>query len=61
MASYAVSQGTLTAGTDYDLTFVGSTLTITQRPITVTADAKTKIVGNPDPTLTFAITFGEPD
>ena len=68
VASYAVSQGTLTAGTNYDLTFVGSTLTITQRPITVTADADisttavneafTKVYGNADPSFTYRITSG---
>ena len=31
---------------------------ITKLHITVTADAKTKVVGQPDPVLTFEITFG---
>jgi len=34
------------------------TLTINPRPITVTADAKSKIYGNADPTLTYQVTAG---
>jgi hypothetical protein len=33
-------------------------ITINQRPITVTADAKTKIFGNPDPLFTWHLTSG---
>src|SRR4029077_7752820 len=51
-------QGTLTAGTNYNLTFVGANLTITPRPVTVTADAKNKIYGDTDPALTSKITSG---
>ena len=56
--TYAVTQGTLTAGTNYTLTFVGANLTITVRPITVTADPKSKIYGDADPALTYQITSG---
>jgi hypothetical protein len=31
---------------------------ILQRPITVTADSKTRIFGTPDPALTYQITSG---
>jgi hypothetical protein len=58
VGSYAIQQGTLTAGTNYDLTFVSANLTITQRPITVTADAKSKVYGDADPALTYQITSG---
>src|SRR5207244_87054 len=37
---YAITQGSLTAGTNYDLTFVGANLTVTTRPVTITAAAK---------------------
>jgi hypothetical protein len=37
---------------------VGANLTITPRPITVTADAQTKVYGNSDPALTYKITSG---
>ena len=33
---YAINQGTLSAGTNYALAFVGANLTITARPVTVT-------------------------
>ena len=51
---YAINQGTLSAGSNYTLTFVGANLTITARPVTVTADAKTKVYGDADPALTYS-------
>jgi CSLREA domain-containing protein len=36
VGTYAIGQGTLTAGGNYDLTFVGASLTITQAALTVT-------------------------
>ena len=35
-----------------------TTASITERPITVTADAITKVFGNPDPSLTYQVTSG---
>jgi lipopolysaccharide export system protein LptA len=58
VGSYAMTQGTLSAGGNYDLTFVGADLTITPRPITLTADAQSKIYGESDPALTYQITVG---
>jgi lipopolysaccharide export system protein LptA len=58
VGTYAILQGTLVLSSNYDLTYVGANLTITQRPITVTADAKTKVYGNPDPALTYQVTSG---
>jgi RHS repeat-associated protein len=55
---YPIQQGTLTAGANYDLTFVGGSLTISPRPITVTAEGKTKTYGDADPALTYQITSG---
>jgi hypothetical protein len=55
---YAIKQGTLSAGSNYTLTFNGANLTITARPITVTADAKTKVYGESDPNLTYQVTSG---
>ncbi|MBZ5659992.1 MAG: hypothetical protein LAO08_06245 [Acidobacteriia bacterium] len=45
------------AGVD-GVTYTDGTLTITARPITVTADPKTKIYGTADPALTYKITSG---
>jgi hypothetical protein len=58
VGSYAITQGTLALGSNYDLTFVGANLTITTRPITVAADPQTKIYGDADPALTYQITSG---
>ncbi len=55
---YAITQGTLSAGGNYELIFNGANLTIGQRAITVTADAKSKNYGEPDPELTYQITSG---
>ena len=58
VGTYAITQGTLALSTNYALAFVGANLTIAQRPITVTADPKTKILGAPDPQLTYHLTQG---
>ena len=63
VGTYAISQGTLAisdgnSGNNYDLTFVGALLTINKRPITLTADAKTKIYSESDPALTYQVTSG---
>ncbi len=58
VGGYAITQGTLSAGANYALTYVGATLTITARPITLTGDNKTKIYGNADPALTLSLTGG---
>ncbi len=49
---YAISQGTLAADSNYTISFTGNTLTITPAPLTVTANAQTKVYGTADPTLT---------
>jgi len=54
---YTISAAAL-ANTNYAITAVNSALTINQRPITITADAKTKVYGEVDPALTYAITSG---
>ena len=47
--------GTL-AASNYDFTtFIPGTLTITQRPVTVTADNQTKTYGNTNPVLTYTV------
>ncbi|MEW7280956.1 MBG domain-containing protein [Aquimarina sp. 2201CG1-2-11] len=58
VGTHAIQQGTLSAGANYTLTFVSDDLTISQRAIEVTADAKTKIYGDADPTFTYTITSG---
>ena len=55
---YAIKKGTLSAGSNYDLTYVGANFTITARPISVKADNKSKIFGAADPPLTYQVTSG---
>ena len=45
-------------GKNYDVTFVDAAGVITSRAVTVTANAESKIVGQPDPALTFNFTSG---
>ncbi|WP_086617073.1 MBG domain-containing protein [Erythrobacter tepidarius] len=47
--------GTLLSQQGYGFTFVPGTLTITPRPITVTANNITRVYGNANPALTFTI------
>jgi hypothetical protein len=47
---YAIRQGTLTAGGNYNLSYVGANFTIAARAITIKANNQTKVYGN---TLTF--------
>src|SRR5205823_1247928 len=58
VGSYAINKGTYTYGSNYAETYVGANLSITQRAITITADAKTKVYGNADPALTAQVTSG---
>ncbi len=52
--TYSLTQGTLSAGSNYDLSFVGADFSITPTTITVTADAnQSKIYGNADPVFTY--------
>ena len=43
---------------NYSLTFVGANFTITAKPVTVTADPKSKVYGAADPALTYQVTSG---
>lgn len=50
-----ITQGTLAASANYVLTFVAGQLTITPRSLLVTADNLSKLIGRPDPALTFVL------
>ena len=58
VGSYTIALGAL-AHDNYAITKVDGALAITPRPITITADAKTKVYGNPDPVLSWQLTAGE--
>ncbi|MCM0084162.1 hypothetical protein L4X63_21500 [Geomonas sp. Red32] len=52
---YAILQGTL-ANSDYSITYVGASLSVTPKPVTVAADPQTKVYGAADPPLTWSCT-----
>lgn len=52
--TYAINQGSLTLGGNYDLTYTGANLSITPATLTVTADDKTKVYGEANPSLTVS-------
>jgi large repetitive protein len=53
---YAISQGTLTANSNYKISFAGSLLTISRAPASITPAAASKIYGAADPSLTGTLT-----
>ena len=53
VGTYAITQGTLSAGANYAINFIGANLTITQALLTVTANPRTKAYGSADPALTY--------
>jgi filamentous hemagglutinin family protein len=56
VGSYDITQGTLAAPGNYDITaFTDGTLSVTARPITVTADDLSRIYGNANPALTYTV------
>ncbi|SMH62922.1 beta strand repeat-containing protein [Azospirillum agricola] len=55
VGSYAIGQGTLAASSNYSLVFNPGTLSVTARPITVTADSKSRVYGNANPALTYSV------
>ncbi|HEY7107415.1 MAG TPA: MBG domain-containing protein [Acidimicrobiia bacterium] len=58
VSSYAITRGTLALSPNYDLSYVGANLTITRKPITVTADAQSKVYSQADPPLTYHVNPG---
>ncbi|QDZ29634.1 MBG domain-containing protein [Noviherbaspirillum sp. UKPF54] len=58
--TYDITQGSLTSAnnSNYAITFNNGNLTITPRPISVVFDAKSKVYGSADPTLTYTISSG---
>ena len=53
VGTYAINKNTLTASTNYTLTYVPANLTINKKGLTITADAKSKTYGEDDPALTY--------
>ena len=55
VGNVAITQGTLAASANYALTYDAGVLSITPRPITITADNLTRIYGNANPVLTYTV------
>ncbi len=55
VGAYAITQGTLAASANYAVTYRGADLTVTPRPITVTADAQSRTYGDANPALTYVV------
>ena len=55
VGTYGIGQGTLAASANYALNYEGADLTVTQRAITVTADAKSRAYGDANPALTYQV------
>ena len=53
VGTYAITQGTLSAGNNYTLTFIGANLTINKKDLNVFADSVTKVYGESDPVFTY--------
>ena len=53
VGSYPISQGTLTAGSNYSISFTPGTLTVTTATLTVEADSPSKAYGAAPPVLTY--------
>ena len=60
VGNYDITQGSVALNSNYNLSFVKGNLEITKRPITITADDKTKVYGNEDPELTYQVTTVNP-
>jgi filamentous hemagglutinin family protein len=55
VGSYGIAQGNLAAGSNYALTYAAANLTITARPLTVTADTQSRVYGDANPVLSYSI------
>jgi filamentous hemagglutinin family protein len=55
VGTYGITQGTLAVSSNYALNYASNNLTVTQRAITVTADAKSRAYGDANPTLTYQV------
>jgi filamentous hemagglutinin family protein len=55
VGTYGITQGSLAASSNYALTYQGANLTLTQRALTVTANAQSRTYGDANPALTYTI------
>ena len=60
MGTYAINQGSVSAGSNYAINFTTALFTIAKRAVTITADALSKLSGQSDPTLTWKVSTSTP-
>ncbi|WP_316746932.1 MBG domain-containing protein [Pedobacter gandavensis] len=53
VGTYAIAKGNISLGSNYDFSFSPANLTITQKPVAVTAANKNKTYGDTDPEFTY--------
>ncbi|WP_341991147.1 MBG domain-containing protein, partial [Azorhizobium sp. AG788] len=58
VGSYGITRGTLAASGNYTLTYIGATVAVTARPLTVTADDQSRAFGAANPVLTWSVSSG---
>ena len=56
VGSFAINKNNLALSSNYTLSYTSANLSITAKPVAVTADAKTKVYGEADPALTYSFT-----
>lgn len=55
VGTYAITQGSLAAGDNYDISFTADQLLITKATLNIAADPQTKVYGAADPALTYSV------
>ena len=55
VGNYAISQDTVSAGSNYSIVYAGANLSVTPASSTVTAHPQSKIVGQLDPSFTYQV------
>jgi len=55
VGSYWISPGAVTASANYAVTYVGNTLQIDPRALTIVANPESQLFGNPTPPLTYTV------
>lgn len=58
VGNYAINQGSVSAGSNYSISYTAAILTVVRRAVTITADALSKVAGQADPALTWKVTSG---
>ena len=56
VGTYAIQQGTLTAGSNYSISYTGANLTVNRAILTAKADGKSRTYGSSNPSFTVTVT-----